>query len=177
MIELQLSQFAKARVWLSELPPIDIQSAKIFTRVLPSHPGHVNDTRRAGIELYVPIGARINYALLAGKFVPNGLAQLSIEMPVTDAAGDLVDWALASNIDKVRAGLAEEYAVAVLDGMSDAAGILGSGMLTLGPAAHGVISSSPHMFTAIAKALLSLLNAEPQSLSNETISQILKGVI
>ncbi|HEY0426485.1 MAG TPA: hypothetical protein VGC76_01640 [Pyrinomonadaceae bacterium] len=177
MIELQLSYFAKARVWLSELPPIDIQSTEIFKRVLPSQPGHVKDICLAGIELYVPIGAKINYALLAGKFMPDATEHLSIEMSVTVAGGDLLTWALASNVDKVRAGLAEEYAAAVLNGMSGAAGMLGSGVLTLGPAAHGVISSSPNMFTAIAKALLSILKANPRNLSDETTSQILKGFI
>jgi hypothetical protein len=177
MIELQLSQFAKARVWLSELPPIAIHSTKILTRVFPSQSNRVEHTRRAGIELYVPAGGKTNYALLAGEFAPSESANLSIEMPVTDATGDLVTWALASNIDKVRAGLPEEYAAAVLSGMTDAANVLGSGMLTLGPAAHGEISSSPHIFSRAARALLSVLSAEPQALSNETISQILTGVI
>jgi hypothetical protein len=177
MIELQLSQFAKARVWLSELPPIGIQPTKIFKRVLPSTVSRIKEPRLAGIELYVPVGARINYALLAGKFVPTESAHLSIEIPVTDETGELVAWALASNIDKVQAGLPEEYADAVLKGMSEAANILGSGILTLGPTAHGEISSSSHMFTTAAQALLSVLNTDSRLLSKETIIQILKGII
>ena len=177
MIELQLSQFAKARVWLSELPPIDVRSTNILTRVFPSQPNRVENIRRAGIELYVPIGGKTNYALLAGEFAPSESANLSIDMPVTDGTGDLVAWALASNIDTVRAGLPEEYAAAVLSGFTDAADVLGSGMMTLGPAAHGEISSSPHFFSLAARALLSVLSAERQALSNETITQILRGFI
>lgn len=177
MIELQLSPFAKARVWLSELPVIDTSYKTILRRTTQSHSSKIKGTRTAGLELYIPVGATIRYALLAGKFAPAESEFLSIEMPISDAKGDLVKWALASNVDEVRAGLTDEYIDGILQGISNVADMLGGGTLMLGPAAHGVIGSSSDMFTLVGEGLVNILSANPQSLSEEVITGMLKKII
>jgi hypothetical protein len=173
MIEFQLTKFSKARVWTAELPPVKFQPTNIISKTLPSDAIPFKNNRYAGIEIFIPIGARIKYALLAGKFIPKNSSNLLIEIPITDSDGDLVTWALASRLDRVRAGLIKEFVDGVWDGMNNAANLLGTGTLTLGPAAYGEIGSSFQIFKQTAQALISILSMESHLLSNDIIAQTL----
>jgi hypothetical protein len=175
MIELELSFFAKAKVWISELPPIIPNVTAVLTGNVPAQPSGVTDTRICGVEVYAPAGARARYALLAGTFVPAGSGRLWIEVPVSTSDGDLLPWALASNIDEVRAGLPEAYGAAVLNAALTRADILGDGKLTLSPAAHAAVGTSPDMFTVVTRALLEILSCESHKLSEHAIKQILEA--
>lgn len=173
MIELNLSRFGSARVWINEHPALTFETTHVLTRTLVATQG-VSTARRAGIELFLPSGALTDYALLCGHFVPHARSTLTLELPVSTEPGELVSWSLASRADEVRTGLPEEYSQSVLDALSAAPEALGSGTLVLAPAAHAIVGSSPHIFSCAARALVDIMALNTEDVTPDLLKRILQ---
>lgn len=173
MIEIQLNSYAKARFWYGKFPIIGESDSYTISKCFQSNASSITVERLAGIELYIPSGAKTNYALVCGKFVPQESNKLIINVLVSTSFGNLINWALGSTVDEVRSGLPKEFSDSIFLGASEAPEKLGGGILSFGPFAYGIVSSSSKMFNITSKALIDILHAEPQSLSAEVLSQLL----
>jgi len=173
MKEYDLPFLGKARVWLGSLPVLERDEGEHLVRVLPARSGPNGLRRMAAVELYLPAGARIRYALLGATFVPGPGADLTIDLPVSEGTTDRIDWALAANVDEVRVGLKREYAEGIFGGLDSAGVTLGSGRLNLGPGGHSKVGSSSSIFKHASRALLRILSLDHESPTDETIQGIL----
>ena len=131
--------------------------------------------RRAGVELFVPAGSLAYYALVCGHFVPNDLGRLSLQLPVCCVPGKQLPWSLYAGVDEVRAGMPEEYAQAVLDAMSAAPEVLGSGTIVLAPTAHAIAGSSTSIFSRATSALVDIMALKPDDATNELLGRIIQS--
>jgi hypothetical protein len=173
MTEYELRFLGKARVWLRDLPKLDCISSEVLTRTLPSHRRSAGESRRAAVEIFLPVGATVRYALMGATLSPEPIDLLKIDVPICDDNGAQVSWALAAKLDEVCGGLKREYAEAVFTGLANAGNILGGGTLIIGPAAHSTVGSSASIFQRVTETLLDILGADPASLSEGAMSRIL----
>jgi hypothetical protein len=174
MIELTLPPFGSARVWIDQHPTLAFEATHEMTRTFVASQ-RIGSKRRAGVELFVPAGARANYALICGSFAPDDLGRLILQLPVSSAGGEQLSWALAARVDEVRIGLPEEYAQSVLGAGSEAAEMLGSGTLIFAPTAHAIVGSSPRIFSQATFALVDIMALSPESVTNELLGEIFRS--
>lgn len=179
MKTLQLTRFAKARVWFGERVTDGFKPDGVITSsVERSFAGEPTRNVMVGLEALLPTGARAEYGLLGLEFLPDHLGRLQIEVPYSGMAGIAWPDALAGKLDEVRLGLPEEYASAVLASLSSAGeGRVPSGVLRIVDAAHGLVGSSPNFFGKLARAALELSFLSGTEVSDDHLVSLLRGII
>jgi hypothetical protein len=162
--ELQLSRYARARVWDGECPGARYQTAEIIRGEV----GALREgtrARRIAVEIVQPKDPRVNYGLLGGEFnFAPGRSTVGVTTHYTETPfglGDPFESPIAIAPERPLIGLPLELAKQVLIGVQDAhvQGVgLSPGILTIDCAAYGVLGSSPVFFRSLASVLTALLS-------------------
>lgn len=175
MLTLHLGGYRKCRLWLDELPAVQYTPLRVEERTLASSaPGKA--LKSAAVELLLPMGPRVMYGLLGATFtsVPSS-GTLLVQVALSGADGGLHQESLAGQLDQVRAGLPEEYAESVWEGLqAPSLPGLGAGVLRVGCAAHGQVGSAPWLFKRLAQAVVLALAAGEGVAWDEAILGLLK---
>ena len=144
-------------------------------QVLPVGPAVFNEERIGAVELFIPKGGFAYYGLLGARWRPKAGKTLSIHVPLSDYEGMPVDGNLGTEADDVRAGLPEEYATGVLEGLCGEAIRLGAGEMVVTHAAHGKVGSNLIVFRWLGKALVRVMLS--QCSDGTEIPQILDDIL
>src|SRR5712664_4064448 len=101
--------FRKARIWLDELPTWDFHALEVVEQSSNvSKPGS-NKSKKCAVEIYVPIGAMAYYGALGATFTPQDMGRVTVQVPISEDKGPLLDASLAGKTDEVHIGLPQEY--------------------------------------------------------------------
>lgn len=177
MIELQLAQHRKARVWLNELPDARTTSAKVSERSVQGGKTVFEGVRRAAIEILIPRGPRALYGLLGAELRPNQSEALVIRVIASNNDGTPFRDSIALSSDEAQVGLPDEFCQAVVEGAASQvakSGGLSSGELLFSHAAHGLVGSAPIVFKWLAACLVQLLR-EGDGIGQQQIADILQS--
>jgi hypothetical protein len=155
----KLSRNRLARIWLDEAPPASFTPSSFVTRMI--QPSMVGDATRkiAAIELSVPHGPQVSYALLGAELVASKRGGLEVEVSISSLSFPFMS-SIALHQEEVRVGLLDQYAGAVITGIEKHAEL---GSLPIGVklqfrwAAHGLIGSSPSIFEKVSGIVAQLL--------------------
>ena len=164
---LLLSRERRARVWLDVAPPLSqiaVGPATRHERLVVSGTRLANH-KTATIELFLPLGGRFMYGLLGCEALGDATSWLDVLLTTSNEKTNRFNESLAKDLDQVWCGLPDEYADAVLKGIT--AGVTSYGYpkaasLRISFAAHGEIGSAPKVFERIGKAVVALLLASPE---------------
>ena len=175
MIELALTGYKKARVWINELPETFYPPGRVMEESLPSSTTRPVSIHKGAVELLVPTGGRCLYGLLGAEFAESALDDLVIRVICSGRDGVRFDDALPVGFDDVRKGLPDEFAPAVIDILTAsgyASGRLPSGQLTFGCAAHGLVGSCVAIFGQLAKLVVDLFALRTISPSRDQLVKV-----
>ena len=170
MITLDLNFHRKARIWLSELPSARYIPTESIVQTVDVNTGvHLEQTKSAAVEFFVPSGGRIQYALLGSEFTPDNSMQIEILVDVSDDTSTLIEWSLVT--DEVYIGLPHDYAISIRDSLCNASelSLLGSGSFHICCAAHSLTGSSRAIFRQLSIILVRLLAIETPSSEEELL--------
>lgn len=179
MIELQLAQYRRARVWFNGLPDARPTSYKVSERSVGGGNVVFEKARQAAIEILIPRGPRALYGLLGAELRPSRSERLTVRVLVSSNAGSLFPGSIALASDETRIGLPSEFSQAVVEGAIEEitkTGGLGSGELLFDRAVHGSVGSAPIVFKWLAACLVQLLR-ECESITQQQIADILQSAI
>jgi hypothetical protein len=154
-----LPQYRHVRVWLDEAPPAAFSASSVVTRVVKPKVIAAATRRVAGIEMNVPHGPRASYGLLGADLVAADVDGLEVVVSV-NRMGVPYSGSLALTPDDVKVGLLDEYANAVVAGISRVAEVSGlpdRTSLRFRWAAHGLVGSSPSIFENVSGVVGRLL--------------------
>lgn len=170
MKQFDLGKYRKARVWLNELPDID-HSANVTQEAIKPMIHLPERTKKAAVEVFVPLGPRSMYGLLGGEFKSSTNQGFEITIIANTVDGKLLHASLAGVSEQVRVGLPKEYYKAVKEGVSVAQKIGGtiSGELVINCAAYGELGSCPAVFKHLATVLMRLFKTREYIPSDEEI--------
>jgi hypothetical protein len=179
MKTLQLTRFAKARVWFGERVTDGFKPDGVITSsVENSFAGGPTRNVMVGLEALLPTGARAEYGLVVLEFLPDHLGRLQIEVPYSGMTGIAWPDALAGKLDDVRLGLPKEYTSAVLGSLCSAGeGRVPSGVIRIVDAAHGLVGSSPNFFGKITRSALELALLDGTEVSDDYLASLLRGIL
>lgn len=148
----EFGQFSTARIWVGQSPrTAEYKGQHAIEQVLPVGPAVFNEERIGAVELFIPKGGFAYYGLLGARWRPKAGNTLSIHVPLSGYEGMPVDGNLGTEADDVRAGLPEEYATGVLEGLCGEAIRLGAGEMVVTHAAHGKVGSNLVVFRWLGK--------------------------
>jgi hypothetical protein len=155
---LALSRFRQAQLWRGECP------APAGGRALESRfpASGATPAGRVALEASVPKGPMVLYGLLGGEFRPGRRGDVQVRVRYVDRAlgtGQPFASRVAVASERPVAGLPRSLADAVLAAVPR--DVLGPGVLTIDCAAHGAIGSSPAVFGALTRAVVTLLSRGP----------------
>lgn len=172
---LKLGKYGRARVWIGELPGAAYPAVKTFTHAIAAEASSENRLRLVAVEVFMPLGPRSMYGLLGGRWTSGTTSQLSVDVSIAAADGQLLSDNLAGKGDEVRVGLPAEYAQAVLAGVDLAKSemnTLAAGKVSINCAAHGAIGSCEAVFKHLAAILIKLLNTASVEPSDEDLVKL-----
>jgi hypothetical protein len=173
--DLSLGKHRRARVWLAELPDAQVQAEQILTFSIGAQGRSVESTRQAGLELFIPVGPRTMYGLLAGTLTPGTEARLEVQIAISERQEQLYRETMAMGYEHVCVGLPYEYAKALEQVVLATAKQLKSlpvGKLWIDYAAHGRVGSNQRIFEHLTICLLKLLAMESADLSDADLLTI-----
>lgn len=176
MITLNLAHHRKARVWLKELPDLIYPVTEVIERKINGKASTLIEARCAVVEMVIPTGGRLIYAILGAEFKPDFSDQFCVKVSVSTENGQQIDWSLVDGVDEVRLGLPSEYVGSILEEISSLEKILGSGVLHFKYAAHSRVGSSPRIFRQLAGVVAKLLAHSPERLSEEELAKIISTI-
>ena len=164
-LELKLTKFQSARVWLNELPVgTTFKPESTLIKKVDGGQSASGVVDAAAIEWLVPLGPRTVYGLLGGRLLPSADRSFTIEVGLSGEDGPQYESTLASKVSEdARVGLPAEYGQAVFDAAVGALRGVGhpvSGRIVFDHAAHGRVGSSPLIFSRLAMALIELLTSK-----------------
>ncbi|AKF07255.1 hypothetical protein DB32_004404 [Sandaracinus amylolyticus] len=120
--------------------------------------------RHVGVELMIPRGGRIDYALLGVRCDELARNEVCVEMPGGGVDERRWQSPLVMPPDEAYIGLPNEYHDAVLDGVSVvASGIMAPSTIRIIHAAHAVIGSNAAVFFSAARIVTALAIADDLS--------------
>jgi hypothetical protein len=160
MRSIALRNHGKARVWLDALPEAPYAVSERIHRHLKGTHGSSSRSFDAGVELFLPRGGRFMYGLLGGSFRNSEGEILQLAIDLSTVREPFFPASLAASLDGVRLGLPAEYAEAVVNGLTAAAGGSASfapGHLLINRAAHSAVGSSSQIFQALAAILVDVI--------------------
>jgi len=173
---VQLPNLRRAKIWLGELPQLKVHADRVLAGDIKTSRPSFPESRRVAIEMSIPQGARSLYGLLGGELQKGQTGAFRYEVSVSTASGRPFEDSIAPSPEDARIGLPEEYAQAVVDGLSEAGGassVLPSGRMIISCAAHGAIGSSRLLFKRLARALAQILIADRLPSSEEQAAAFL----
>lgn len=176
MITLHLDRYRKGRIWIGELPDIQYKVADIAERRLENKAPTTAEPRCAAVELFIPTGARALYGLLGADFTPAEEQLLIVQVAISGAGENTINWSLAGRVDMVFVGIPQEFAIGVLDGACSAEEIrlLGPGVLNFCCAAYGHVGSSLAFFRRLSGAVVRLLASNNKLISQDELARLLQ---
>ena len=159
MIMLTLPFHRKARIWFGDLPQACLEAKQVIDRSFCLASPGLKNRHDLAIEIFVPKGARFEYGLLGGEFIPDDSGCLQV---FVSAASEGVPFneSLASKLDEVWIGLPLSYARAIMDGVAIAEkelAFLPSGKLHFNCAAYGTAGSCVAIFRTLSTTIVKLL--------------------
>jgi len=167
MTLLDLGLHRRVRVWLDEVDLPMFEEAGRERRQFETHAPEASPPGTVTLEAILPRGGMTNYGALGATFTPNAdssLLVVEVGHSGEFGLGPRFDSTIAVPPEKPVLGLPENLVSAVFAGVNEQL-ILGPdpgpGMLLFNRAAHGVIGSSPIMFTLLARAVVRLLSERP----------------
>jgi hypothetical protein len=172
---LELSHYRRAKVWLDEAPLAEFAPTSTVTSIIPPEKVVDASRRTATVELYVPHGAKVSYALIGAELTNASCDGLEVKVLIK-SEGYPYELSLASQIDDVRIGLLEEYASAVVDGVAGVAkssGVPRRADLQFRWAAYGMVGSSPWVFRKVSAMVVRLLTLST-AVSDERIRMLVE---
>jgi hypothetical protein len=175
MKTLQLTRFAKARIWFGGATLGFASSGSVRQHVTSNDQARFA-AAKVTLEALVPRGARAEYGLLGLSFDARSTTTLDVEVEYSD--GNQAPWldSLARQIDDVQLGLPHEYATSVLEtAASIATHRFPPGRLETVEAAHGAVGSSADFFRRLTVGVLSLMHIG--SSPDEELATLLKGIL
>ena len=177
---IALGQYARSRLWIAEMPPVECRALQLLTRSVPVATVGAADARRCAVELYWPTGPRALYGLLGAEFIPGTDSHLTVLVSAHDTQGETFEESLAVLLDDVRTGLPLEYAEAVNSVLSveesSALQQFGPGTLTFAWGAHGAAGSARKVFEVLTSVLLKLL-VTPLPLQDSEVSNLIRALL
>lgn len=174
MKSVEIGRFGKCRLWVDEAIEVGVVPDEVTERHVAAGLGNV-DARTVAVEVYLPRGARVEYALLGMRYEPASGRDLVVRILVGEPRGCTYEQSLAGHVDEVYAGLPTEYVQGVLEATcEEATGRLGPGVLVVDQAAHGVVGSSLNLFEQLARLVVRLI-IDPHS-SEEQLSMAFQPV-
>lgn len=176
MIQTLSWEARKARIWFNELPAWTYAPIEIVEYDVASLSQSSGIKTSAAVELVVPIGGRIYYGILGGSFVPQEKASITIQIPLTDRYGPLLQDTIIHSAEEVRVGFPREYLEGIVTGVkqSKTLSLLGSGTLYFGNAAHGMYGSSIVFFRILCSIIITLLSLNQKDVSSEALIEIIQ---
>jgi hypothetical protein len=169
----ELSGHRRANVWLDEAPPTAYTALSVEAKVVKPKSA-IDATRRiAGVEVNFPHGPKSSYALLGAELIEAEVEGLEVSASV-NGFGTPFSASLANKLDRVRVGLPDEFAAAVICGaarIAEEAGAPVKRKLWFRWAAHGFVNSSPFVFEQVGGIVLELLSI--RSVGEETLIRAL----
>jgi len=160
MIEFELANHGRARVWIDELPPVEPLSSDASWRQ-ESIDGAKKQAfhKRVVVELFQPFGATFHYGLLGAEFQANASDELVVTVSV-DTSNPKIPYvdSLASKVDEVVVGSTHEYAESILTSLRhQPSELLPRGQLKFTFMAHSAVGSARIVFEKLASAVIRLL--------------------
>ena len=180
MKNINLNFHSQARVWIEDAPSIIYPVIDTLTKdVQTGLTRNSERQRQVALEILIPVGVRILYGLLGAKFIPHDSGKLSLAVLVSTNNEFIFEQSIASQLDRVRVGLPNEYSQSIVDGALKALDRetivkLGSGLIQFDLAAHGEIGSSNKFFRKIAAIVVQLLTIDTGS-SEQEVTEIVKN--
>ena len=175
-IQIQLPKFQVARVWINALPLVAVSGNSSLTKSIENGEATSYIVNSAAIEWLVPLGPRIAYGLLGGRFIPSEQAPLVLDVVTSTSDAGQYSETLASKVSEdARIGLPMEYGKVVFNAAADALSRSRhplSGQIIIDHAVHGLVGSSPVMFERLASALIQIIGSDVAP-ERSTIERIL----
>lgn len=165
----------RARIWLNELPDWSYEAALVAECQLPAHRMRNENTRYAGVEMFIPAGGMVMYGGLGAIFVPEQTENLLVQVLVSADQGKLFHGMFAVESEITYIGFPKEYSEGLLESVAQFAGTqkLGTGRLSFCRAIHGEVGSSINLFQIVSRAVIRLLCLNNQSLSDKELLELL----
>jgi hypothetical protein len=113
----------------------------------------------AAIEVCIPHGPKASFVLLGAELVESNIDGLEVVVP-TNSSGGALSSSLALSSDEVRVGLRDEYAEAVVRGvstMAESGGLPTRMTLCYRWAAHGTVGTSAWIVEKVSGLVVELL--------------------
>lgn len=159
ILEIDIDKPRKARIWMQVLPgELPLFGEGLAVERVTSQKSQVEQRTVAALEVLCPLGAYAKYGLLVMEYSAALSESLTIEIRTCSSSGAELTWTLGSGIDKVRAGIPDWTADAILRVSREAAcsGQIASGFLRFVGGAEGEVGSSTSFFGQLAKALIGI---------------------
>ena len=156
---IQVTPFRQANVWIDEAPPAAYVTSSIVRTVVKPRIAIVPVRTIAGVEVNFFHGGRSSYALLGAELIEAESDDFEVCVSV-NSDGPPFGAALAPGIDKIRIGLPDEYAQAVISGairFAENVAAPSKRKLWFRWAAHGLIGSSSFVFEQVSEIVAQLL--------------------
>jgi len=166
----------RANVWLDEAPPASFTASSIVKRVVKPKKAILTSHRIAAIEMMLPRGPYIGYALLGGELVESDIDGLEVVVSV-NSRGARFKSSLVPMGDEGMIGLEDEYVKGVLAGieqMNESSGLPSGASLRFRWAAHGEAGSSIKVFAGLSGLVVHLLTLR-KGVSEKEITDIVLG--
>ena len=171
-----LTPSRRASVWIDETPPADFTALSIVKRVVTPKKVITTSHRAAAIEIVIPRGPYIGYALLGGELVDSDVDGLQVVVSV-NSMGARFKSSLVPMGDEARVGLEDEYAKGVIAGIeqvNESGGLPAGASLYFRWAAHGEAGSSIKVFAGLSGLVVQLLTLR-EGASEKEIADIVHG--
>lgn len=163
-------------VWRGALPDAQYEPVSVLSLRLPAASSASTVASQAAAELRQISGPRSIYGLLGTEFVPNGTAELAIEVATSGADNPGEEGARWIRPGSARwtgefIGLPNEYGAAVLEAARDAPDVahLGAGTLRFDRAAYHHVDSNSATYARLARIVVRLLLPSAEALSESDL--------
>lgn len=177
---MQLDMGASSRriwIWRGELPDAQYEPVSVLSLRLPAASSASTAASQAAVELRQIAGPHSNYGLLGAEFVPNGTAELAIEVATSGAYTrddeEGTRWILPSSRPWTGeiVGLPTEHGKAVLAAARNAPNVaqLGGGTLHFDRAAYHRVDSNDNTYARLARIVVRLLMPSAEVMSEQAL--------
>jgi hypothetical protein len=154
---ISIGRHGAGLLWIDEAMDVGFDPVGLEERHVKAGIGN-SHARMVAVEIYLPRGARAEYALLGMRYEPAPRDDLLVRVLIGETLGSTYDQSLAGQVDEVRLGLPADYVSSVLEATcNEADGCLDPGVLLVDRAAHGLVGSNADLFERLARVLVGIL--------------------
>jgi len=180
MIEINLNNYKKVRIWFEENKVLKDKDSLLFSKEYNTEKNIINSNKRIVAEVLIPCGGRIVYGLLGFNYIPDNSNTLKLNINFHKEPGIYsFNDSLMKNIEPIYIGLNQEYLPAIInriDLFHNERRLLLSGSLNFCYSAYGEVSSSQWIFFKLTNLLLILLVESNEEITKEFIIDTLKTI-